>query len=117
MKVLGIIGVIASVISITIALHLHFIYAKAVALVNAQIDEKIDQQGLVFLQSDAYHKLYELVDYKTTYGMIVMLMGTAAVLISIYPAVKKFKVAWVGVAFGLIAFFIGGVHGAHLFGE
>ncbi len=115
MKVLGVLGVITSVIATSVALHLHFIYAKAVVLLNKEIDSNIAEKGMEFLQSKEYRELYELVDYKTTYGMIVMLMGTAAVLISIYPAVKKFKIAWVGVAFGLISFFIGAIHGTHLF--
>jgi DMSO reductase anchor subunit len=115
MKVLGVLGVITSVIAASVALHLHFIYAKAVVLLNKEIDANISEKGMEFLQSEDYRKMYELVDYKTTYGMIVMLMGAAAVMISIYPAVKKFRIAWVGVAFGLISFLIGAVHGAHLF--
>ncbi|PWL32841.1 MAG: hypothetical protein DCO96_00390 [Fluviicola sp. XM-24bin1] len=115
MKVLGVLGVIASVIATSVALHLHFVYAKAVDLLNKEIDTNISEKGMEFLQSQDYRRLYELVDFKTTYGMIVMLMGAAAVLISIYPVVKKFKVAWVGVALGLISFLIGAVHGAHLF--
>lgn len=115
MKVLGVIGVIVSVIAASVALHLHFVYAKAVDLLNKEIDANIQEKGMEFLQSEDYKRMFELVDFKTTYGIIVMLMGVASVLISIFPAVKKFKVAWVGVAFGLISFFIGAVHGAHLF--
>lgn len=115
MKVFGVIGVIAGVIAASVALHLHFIYAKAVDLLNEKIDSSIDEKGLEFLQSTEYGSMRELVDFKTTYGIIVMLMGVAAVLISIYPAVKKFKVAWVGVVLGLISFLIGAIHGAHLF--
>ncbi len=115
MKVLGVIGVIVSVIAISVALHLHFTYAKAVDLLNREIDANIKEKGMEFLQSDEYRRMYELVDYKTTYGMIVMLIGTVSILLSIYPAVKKFRVAWVGVGFGLVAFLLGAIHGAHLF--
>jgi len=80
-----------------------------------EIDANISEKGMAFLDSNEYRSMYEMVDYKTTYGMIVMLIGCAAVIISIYPAVKKFKIAWVGVSFGLISFLIGAIHGAHLF--
>ncbi|XOV66029.1 MAG: hypothetical protein ACFHU9_10370 [Fluviicola sp.] len=115
MKVLGVIGVIASVIATSVALHLHFIYAKAVRLLEPQINEGIEEKGIAFLESQEYRTMFELIDYETTYGTIVMLLGAGSVLLSIYPAVKKFKVAWVGVAFGLISFLIGAAYGTHMF--
>ncbi|MCR9171006.1 MAG: hypothetical protein NXI10_00825 [bacterium] len=115
MKVLGVLGVIAGVIAASVALHLHFIYAKAVDLLEKEVTANIDEKGLEYLQSDEYREMFELIDYKTDYGIIVMLLGVVAVLISIYPAVKKFKIAWVGVAFGLLSFVIGAAYGTHMF--
>lgn len=54
MKVLGVLGVIASVIATSVALHLHFVYAKAVDLLNKEIDTNISEKGMEFLQSQDY---------------------------------------------------------------
>lgn len=115
MKVLGVIGVIVSVISLSLGLHLHFVYAKLVHMVNSQIDDAIADRGLNFLQSQDYRDWFQIVDFQTNYGMLVLLLGTISIIISIFPAVKKFKFAWAGVIFGLITFFIGTLYGTHLF--
>lgn len=115
MKALGIIGVLFSVISISIGMHLHFIYAKAVVLVNKQIDASVAERGVDFLQSPEYKGYYELVDFQTTYGMLVLLLGTVSILLSLFPALKKFKIAWIGVLFGFLSFAIGAVYATHMF--
>lgn len=115
MKALGIIGVIFSVVSLSVGLHLHFVYVKLVQMVNVKIDDAIAEQGINFIQSPLYREWFQLVDFETTYGMLVLLLGTISILICIFPAVKKFKFAWFGVLFGLITFFIGALYGTHLF--
>jgi DMSO reductase anchor subunit len=115
MKILGIIGVLVSVISVTLGLHLHFIYVKAVAIVQQEIDIAISERGLDFLQSQEYFDLCQMVDFKSTYGMLILILGTLSILLSIFPAVKHLKFAWAGVIFGLITFIFGAIHGTHLF--
>lgn len=115
MKVIGVIGVIVSVAAISLALHLHFIYAKAVDLLQSGMEFEIREKGLEYLQSSQYRSSYEAIDFETTYGTLVMLLGAASILLCIYPAVKKFKVAWFGVSLGLISFIIGAAYGTHMF--
>lgn len=115
MKALGVLGLIVSVISISLGLHLHLAYAKAVDLVNIQIDEAINSRGLDFVQSPEYRELWQLVEFKTTYGILALVLGSLSMLMCIFPAVKNFKIAWVGVLFGLITFIFGAIHGVHLF--
>jgi len=115
MKVLGVIGIIVSVISLSFGLHLHFAYAKAVDIVNKQIDSSITERGLDFLQSQEYRDLFQLAEFKTTYGMLVMVLGAVSTILCIFPAARKFNIAWFGVVFGLTTFILGALHGAHLF--
>ena len=75
MKVLGVIGLLVSTIAISLGLHLHFAFAKAVEVVNKEIDAAIAERGLDFLQSQEYRDLFQLVEFKTTYGMLVLLFG------------------------------------------
>ncbi len=115
MKTLGVIGLIVSVISISLGLHLHFVYAKAVSLVNIEIDRAIDARGLDFVQSQEYRDLLQIVEFETTYGMLALVLGTLSILLCVFPAVRNFKIAWFGVIFGLITFGFGALHGVHLF--
>lgn len=115
MKVLGVIGIIISVIALTVGLHLHFIYAKAVDLIDAEITAMIEKEGLTFLESAQYKQMFEIKDFETTYGMLVMLLGALSILLCLFPALKKFKVSWAGVFFGLVTFFIGAAYGTHMF--
>lgn len=115
MKVIGVIGVIVSVAAISLALHLHFIYAKAVDLLSSKVEAEVGEKGLQYLESPEYRSSFEAIDFETTYGTLVMLIGAAAILLCIYPAVKKFNVAWFGVTLGLVSFIVGAVYGTHLF--
>ncbi|MCH2226127.1 MAG: hypothetical protein MK066_15265 [Crocinitomicaceae bacterium] len=115
MKVLGIIGLLFSTIAISLGLHLHFAFARAVDVVNKEIDAAIAERGLDFLQSQEYRDLFQLVEFKTTYGMIVMLIGTLSILLCVFPAMRLFRIAWIGVVLGLITFAIGAAHSTNLF--
>jgi len=115
MKILGVIGVIISVIALTIGLHLHFIYAKAFDLIDARMTDSIEKEGLTFIESAEYQQMFSIKEFETDYGVIVMLAGAFSLLLCLFPAVKKFKLAWVGVVFGLITFVIGAAYGTHIF--
>jgi hypothetical protein len=52
---------------------------------------------------------------KTDLGIGVMFAGILGFLLSIFPAIKKQKIAWIGVLTGLVAFVIGAAFGTHMF--
>jgi hypothetical protein len=115
MKVLGIFGVIFSVVAASLALHLHFIYAKTVVLINQEIDAAISDRGLDYLQSAEYKTLFSAIEFESDYGVIVLLLGAISILMCMFPVLKKFHLAWVGVALGLFSFVIGAIYGTHMF--
>ena len=42
-------------------------------------------------------------------------LGGIAVLLSLYPAIKKSKMGLIGMSLGIISFFIGAAYGTHMF--
>ena len=42
-------------------------------------------------------------------------MGGIAILLSLYPAIKKSKMGLIGITLGVISFFIGAAYGTHMF--
>lgn len=112
MKALGIIGTIIGAIAGLLGAYLQFavVPAAAIAESNWAADHPESYYGSIEHQLDM-----SAMEAATDFGIIVMFAGLLAVLLSIVPAIKKQKIAWVGVVLGLIAFFIGAAHGTHMF--
>ena len=114
MKVLGIIGVIVGVAAILMGCYLQFAVAP-----EALIADAADEVGM--LLGDSYYGTPQQIlnqtamEAKTDVGEYTLLAGGIAFLLSIVPAVKKQKIAWVGVVCGLFALFIGAAYGTHMF--
>ncbi|PWL31510.1 MAG: hypothetical protein DCO96_04735 [Fluviicola sp. XM-24bin1] len=112
MKILGIIGTIVGAIAGILGGYLQFVLVPA-----ADIAESRWRMAT----SDAYfgsleHQLdMSTMSAATDFGVIVMGAGLLAFLLSIVPAIKKQKIAWIGVGLGVIMFFLGAAHGTHMF--
>lgn len=114
MKALGIIGVVVGFVALISGAYLHFSVVPA-----AEIADSADQLGAAlgdtYFGSAEEHLNQDVMTAKIDFGKYTLLLGGVAFLLSIVPVVKGQKNAWVGVACGLFAFFVGVAYGTHLF--
>lgn len=115
MKILGIIGTCIAGIAAIMAGYLHFVVAENSAIADRKIDALSELFGGEAYRSPMYAELLDEKYFKTDFGAIVLLVGAVAVLICLLPAIKKVKIAWIGVLLGLISFFVGAAYGTHMF--
>ena len=114
MKTLGIIGFIVGILALFMGAYLQFVIVPA-----AEIAESADQLGSAL--GDSYYGSAEhilnrnLMNAKTDIGEYTLLAGGIAFLLSIVPAIKKQKIAWIGVVCGLFALILGAAYGTHMF--
>ena len=65
--------------------------------------------------SPEYRELMEIERLQIEWGQYVLLVGGIAILLSLYPAIKKSKMGLFGITLGIISFFIGAAYGTHMF--
>ena len=114
MRILSFIGLIMGVIAIFLALYLHFEIApnaESVALEEKSADYVNSSEGLENQLLDGVYAAAQ----RTLYGLLALIFGGLAFLVSIFPAIKRNKFAIVGGVLGLVAFFIGAAYGTHMF--
>ena len=115
MKIMGISGTVLGVVALMMGLYLHFVIAPAAYAAD------LNWEMANSLGNDNYYgSLQQMVDRaaldaKTDFGIIVMGAGLLAFLVSLVPAIKKQKIAWIGVGLGLGVFFLGAAYGTHMF--
>jgi hypothetical protein len=68
-----------------------------------------------FYGSAEQARLWEIADFGTNFAIGVMGLGLLAFIVSIIPAIKKEKIAWIGVGLSLVGFLIGAGYGTHMF--
>lgn len=107
MKVLAIIGFLISVLALGAGLYLQFVVVP-----RAEMADSLSLSSLDSMLNESYFRVNEL---KTNLAILVMFTGLFSLLLSIYPAIKKNKLAWVGVLFSLISAIIGAAYGTHMF--
>ena len=112
MKILAILGTFVGVLAIAAALYLQFAVVEAAAIAESISSETPDASWSGSAERKA---VMDAMNWKTDLGIMVMFAGLAAVLMSIVPAIKKQKLAWLGVLTGLAAGLIGAMHGTHMF--
>lgn len=113
MKILGIIGVVVGIVALLMGVYLEFSVAPAAD--SAALSDEIMSRGDAYWGSAAHVLNTNLMDAKLTIGQYTLLVGGGALLLSIVPAIKKQKIAWIGVVCGLFALLIGAAYGTHLF--
>lgn len=111
MKILGIIGTSLGIIAAISGAYLQFSLIPAAKTA----DRNIDSYGSMYFGSPQHHLDIAAVSAKTDFAIVVMGIGLLSFLLSIVPAIKKQKLAWIGVGIGIVTFFLGAAHGTHMF--
>lgn len=112
MKILAIIGTLIGVAAIVAALYLQFVVAEDAAIGESIMSQVHDES---WFGSAEHTAALDAMNFKTDLGIGVMFAGLLGFLLSIFPAIKKQKIAWIGVLTGLGAFIIGAAFGTHMF--
>lgn len=115
MKLLGIFGTVIGLLSGLLAVYVQFIVVPAAEIAETAINFGVSQQGLEYYGTAEHNLNQASVEAVTDFGIILLFAGLLALLVSIFPAIKKQKFAWIGVILGLISSLIGAAHGTHLF--
>ena len=115
MKTLAFIGVAVSIIALGLGAYLQFsvVPEGEEAELRAEIAQSVDAEA--YYASPQNRIDFDLINAKTDVGEIVLLAGGIAFLLSIVPALKKQKIAWLGVLLGLGTLFLGAAYGTHMF--
>ena len=118
MRILGIIGAVLGVIAIFFAMYYIAVVIPTAESADAAMERILSSRDYNAMDSPfdnpAYKMNFELRSMKVDYGEYLMATGLLAFLLSIFPAIKKQKIAWIGVGLGLISLFIGAAYGTHM---
>ncbi len=112
MKILAIIGTFVGIVAITAALYLQFSVVDAAAIAESTLFGSHEESWYGTAEHTA---ALDAMNWKTDLGILVMFGGLLALVMSIIPAIKKQKIAWLGVLTGLAAAAIGAAYGTHMF--
>lgn len=112
MKILGIIGTVAGALAAILGVYLQFVLVPAAEIAESSWTSNTDE---MYFGSAQHHLDMATMEAATDFGAVVMFAGLLAFLLSIVPAIKKQKIAWIGVGLGVIMFFLGAAHGTHMF--
>ncbi len=115
MKALGVTGFVLGIIATLLGIYLQFVVVPAAEAAEASNAILAQMGGDNFYESPEYRLNWAIADAVVDFGTIVMGAGLLAFLVSIVPAIKKRKIAWIGVLLGLVTFFLGAAHGTHMF--
>ena len=113
MNLLSKIGASIGVASILMSGYLIFIIVPMAQIAESKL--KTLRESEVGWVSPEYRELMETEGLQIDWGQYVLLMGGIAVLLSLYPAIKKSKMGLIGITLGIISFFIGAAYGTHMF--
>jgi len=122
MKIVSLSGFILSVIFFGFALYLHFVVAPASNIAESKEQAYFDAINKLenaerdkLIQSPERMELFETMQLKTDYGMYALFGSILPFLLCLVAAIKKQKIAYLGLVFSLTAFFIGAAYGSHMF--
>ncbi len=111
MKKLASFGVILAAISLLAALYLQF---SLVPKKNMSDSVILNNSNESFYGTPEHSMHLHNLDFGTDFAIYVLMAGLLSFVICIIPAVKKIKIAWLGVVLALVASFIGIIHGTHM---
>jgi len=112
MKILSIISLILSACSFGACLFLHFVVMPAKEIAQNTVFSNMPES---WYGSAEHHRNLDIMEFGTTFAIIVMFMGILTFTLSLIPAIKKQKIAWIGVGLSLVATFMGIIYGTHMF--
>lgn len=124
MKIISLSGFILSILFLGFALYLHFVVAP-----DANSAKKIEEANTLDVmnsdmtasEQEAYYtsperlELMKTMEMKTDYGMYALFGSILPFILCAIAAIKKQKIAYLGLVFSLAAFFIGAAYGSHMF--
>lgn len=105
MKILGIFGLVIALIGAIVGIYCQL-----------EIVPTAEGFGDVF-ELDEFERIiyHEYHNQKFVLGSIALFSGILALLIGVFPAIKKVKIAWGAIALGLVAFLLGAMQSTHMF--
>lgn len=115
MKKLGIIGFVFGLLAMVLGLYLQLSLVPAAAAADANWQLAIEVTNDAYFGSLMHQTDMAIMDAKTDFAVIVMCSGILALLLSILPAIRKIRIAWVGVILGFAMTFVGAMYGTHMF--
>jgi len=124
MKIISLSGLILSILFLGFALYLHFVVAPAAYIAEKEDQSTVDalySSGVSdnviteYMMSPERMANFEKMEMKTDYGMYALFGSILPFLLCAVAAIKKQKIAYLGLVFSLTAFFIGAAYGSHMF--
>lgn len=124
MKIVSLTGFILSILLLGFSLYVHFVVAPAAAIAESEDQHNsdllnkadvTDEQRTAYYQSPERMKLFDAMNLKTDYGIYALMGSILPFLLCLVGAIKKQKIAYLGLVFSLAAFFIGAAYGSHMF--
>jgi hypothetical protein len=105
MKTIGIIGLILSLIGFAVGVYCQIEILPSYNALDAQYDlSEIDR---------ALWRTYG--DQKFLFGSIALFLGFLGAVIGLVIVIKKQKIGWIAIGFGLISFVLGAIQSTHMF--
>lgn len=105
-------------------MYLHFVVAPAAGIAESTDNynsELLNKSEITDAERDAYYKspermeLFDTMQMKTDYGIYALFGSILPFLLCLVAAIKKQKIAYLGLILSLTAFFIGAAYGSHMF--
>ncbi|MBK9192969.1 MAG: hypothetical protein IPM77_16545 [Crocinitomicaceae bacterium] len=112
MKALSYLSVVLGILSALAAIYLAVVVApEAESASNILFSLQPDN----FYGSVEHLNLLARMELKITVGVAVLFGGILALILGIYPAVKKNKLGLIGLFLGIISALVGAAYGTHMF--
>lgn len=115
MKTLGFISVALAILATLCGIYLQFVVVPSAEVAEASIENLRQLGGENYHELAEYRTNLDIMDAVVPVGTFTMALGFLTFIISIVPALKKQKIAWIGVILGLAVGFLGAAHGTHMF--
>lgn len=108
MKKLALIGLVVSVIAALAGIYDYLVVQPDKELAEYMLWEED-------LTDEERIPLWEASEFGINFAIAVMFAGILGFLLSLIAAIKKEKIAWLGVLLALVGFIIGAGYGTHMF--
>jgi DNA-binding MltR family transcriptional regulator len=86
--------------------------SNAIEIMNSDLTA---EEKEAYFTSPETLELFKIIEMKTDYGMYALFGSILPFILCAIAAIKKQKIAYLGLVFSLAAFFIGAAYGSHMF--
>lgn len=119
MKKLGKVGLILGGLTLAFALYVLFIVIPASEIGDAKMHEIIDtaalKEGQTYFDVPGYEEAFSEMEKGVDYAGYVFFASMLPIILCLIAALKRDKMALIGLLLSLGAFFIGAIYGTHMF--